>query len=272
MTFHDLTLWLRGPALETALIVLGTLLLSRAVHTAVKRVASRQETLPDLPERMRYRRAVVGAIARTIVGVMWFAALVLIVSRLNLPVATLVAPATVVGAALGFGAQRLVADFLSGFFLIAERQLVYGDVVEIAPPGTNNWMRGTVEEVTLRYTRLRTPTGGVLTLSNADVRQVLNKSRDWSRVDVTVPVPTDADIDQVTEELRESLRDLASEDHWGDVLLGEPAVAGIDNLGLDKVDVRISARTVPRAVDEVAREMRRRAAVVTNGAIGDPDR
>jgi small conductance mechanosensitive channel len=262
---NDIVDWTRGPALEAILIVLGALLLTRAVRASIGHVASRRDSLADLPEQVRYRRSVVMAITRTAIGLLWFAAGLLVIDRMRLPVATLVAPATVVGAALGFGAQRLVSDFLSGFFLIAERQLGYGDVVEICAPGSSTWMKGTVEEVTLRYTRLRTPTGGVLTVSNADVRQVLNRSRDWSRVDITVPVPASSDIDQVAADLRDSLRGLATEERWEAKLLSEPAVAGVESLDLTQVDLRVSARTVPTAVDEVARELRRRAAVVTTG-------
>ena len=265
MITHDISSWLRGPLLEAVLIVLGTILMTRALRAGIGHFAALREALPELPERLRYRRAVINAATRTAIGVFWFIAALLIVSRLRLPVATLVAPATVIGAALGFGAQRLVADFLSGFFLLAERQLAFGDVVEITPPGTSNTMRGTVEDVTLRYTRLRTANGGVLTISNADVRQVLNKSRGWSRVDVTVPIPIDADIERVTLDLTEELRGLAREDRWQEVLLDEPLVAGIETLNLERVDLKVSARAVPGAVDEVARELRRRAAMVTTG-------
>lgn len=247
--------------------MLGTILLARFVRISIGRIAQRQLPSTELPEQLRYRRAVVMAATRTIIGVLWFAAALLVIDRLRLPVATLVAPATVIGAALGFGAQRLVGDFLSGFFIIAERQIGYGDVVEISPPGSTQWMRGTVEEITLRYTRLRTPDGGVLTLSNADVRQVLNRSRGWSRVDVTVPVAPDADLDRVVLDLRESLKELEDDERWNEKLLGEPAVAGIDRLDLERVDLRVSARTTPGSVDEVARELRRRAAVVTRNDV-----
>ena len=268
MTVSDISAWFRGPLLEAVLIVLGALLLSRAANAFASLVSRRRQPVLELPEELRYRRAIERAIARTVIGLMWFVAIVLVVSRLDLPITALVAPATVLGAALGFGAQKLVGDFLSGFFLLAERQLSYGDVVEISPPGTSQWMKGTVEEVTLRYTRLRMTDGGVLTLSNSDVRQVINRSRDWSRVDVTVPVPNDANLEQVTEELRASLCDLTKKKEWKDLLLAEPAVVGVDDLGLDRVDLRISARTVPGAVDKTARELRRRAARVTSGVNG----
>lgn len=243
--------------------MLGTILVARFVRVTIGSIAQRQMPPTELPEQLRYRRAVVMATTRTIIGVLWFGAALLVIDRLRLPVATLVAPATVIGAALGFGAQKLVGDFLSGFFIIAERQIGYGDVVEISPPGTTQWMRGTVEEITLRYTRLRTPDGGVLTLSNSDVRQVLNRSRGWSKVDVTVPVAPDANLEQVVIDLRESLKALQNDEKWNEKLLGEPAVAGIERLDLERVDLRVSARTTPGAVDEVARELRRRAAVVT---------
>lgn len=180
MTTRDISFWLRGSFLEALLVVLATVLLTRGLRAAIAQVIARHAALPELPERLRYRRAFMDAGTRMAVGVLWFVAALLVVIRLRLPIASLVAPATVVGAALGFGAQRLVADFLSGFFLLTERQLAFGDTVEIAPPGTDKWMRGTVEEVTLRYTRLRTPSG-VLTLSNADVRQVLNRSKGLGR-------------------------------------------------------------------------------------------
>ena len=142
MTASDISAWFRGPLLEAVLIVLGALLLSRAANAFASLVSRRRQPVLELPEELRYRRAIERAIARTVIGLMWFVAIVLVVSRLDLPITALVAPATVLGAALGFGAQKLVGDFLSGFFLLAERQLSYGDVVEISPPGTSQWMKG----------------------------------------------------------------------------------------------------------------------------------
>lgn len=114
----------------------------------------------------------------------------LALDRLNVPITTLVAPATLIGAAIGFGAQRLVQDVLSGFFLLSERQFGYGDVVRVAPPGETVGISGAVEELTLRTTKLRTENGDLVIIPNGEVRQVTNRSKDWARIVLDIPLAT----------------------------------------------------------------------------------
>ncbi len=95
-----------------------------------------------------------------------------------IPLSSLVAPAVVIGAAVGFGAQRLVQDFLSGFFIFAERQFGYGDIIRIAPPGAAAGVVATVEKVTLRATKLRTESSELVVVPNGEIRQVTNLSKD----------------------------------------------------------------------------------------------
>ena len=106
------------------------------------------------------------------------------------------------GAALGFGAQRIVQDLLSGFFLITEKQYGFGDLVAADSDGGDD-ARGTVEDVTLRVTKLRTSDGEVFTVPNGQIVKSLNLSKDWARAVVDIPVPTSADINLVNEALRE---------------------------------------------------------------------
>jgi small conductance mechanosensitive channel len=273
MELTDLSHWLRSDGLEIALIVEGALLGTRALRWLVERVAPTRAASPvaELPERLRYRQAVLQALHGAAVGLVWFVAVMLVLMRTNIPVATLVAPATVAGAAVGFGAQRVVADFLNGFFIVAERQYGVGDVVQISPTGATTGVVGTVVEVTLRYTRLRTPNHEVLILPNSEIRQVINRSRGVGRVDVDVPLVPTTDIDRVTEELQVAMHDLAGDEQWSHVLVGQPEVAGIEDLDVEAIRLRVTATTVPGANAPVAREVRRRAALVTGALQGSGD-
>lgn len=269
MELTDISRWLRGSALEAVLLVLGTVLVVRALRAtlgwATPRLPGGPSTL--LPERQRYRKAALQALERTMVGVLWFLTSILVLNRLGVPIATLVAPATVLGAALGFGAQRVVADFLSGFFLITERQFGFGDVVQISPPGTTNGVTGTVEEVSLRFTRLRTPDGETLMLPNSEIRQVVNRSKVVGHVDVDVPVPAEIELDPVLAELERSMRELAEDEHWAERLLDDPVVVGVQKLDIDRIDLRVSAKVEPANRIELTRELRRRAANATTAAV-----
>ena len=121
---------------------------------------------------------------------------VLMLQRLGVPLARLVAPATVAGVALGFGAQRVVQDILAGFFIITEHQYGFGDVVRLSVPGSATGVTGTVEDVTLRITRMRTVNGEVVFTPNGQIMQATNLSRDWARAVIDVPVPATADINR----------------------------------------------------------------------------
>lgn len=270
MTLEDFSYWARGQGLEAALVVLGAILVARAIHSVCNLYARRLQRLPadELLERTRHQRVLVQVVDRAIVAGLAVVAALVVLSKLNVPTTTLIAPATVIGAAIGFGSQRLVADFLSGFFLTTEKQFGFGDVVQISAPGQSDGVAGSVEELTLRYTRLRTQNGEVLTIPNGEVRQVLNKSQGWSRVDINVPVPSGANIEQVTDALRSSVLALGDDDHWKSLLLDAPVVAGIEEFDLDRIDLRVSARTRPLAAGTVARELRRRAAMVVGVAGG----
>jgi small-conductance mechanosensitive channel len=159
-------------------------------------------------------------------------------------VTSLVAPATVAGVAIGFGAQRVVGDLLSGFFLLSEDQYGVGDVVQIAQPnqlvGT-----GTVEAVSLRTTRLHTATGELVIIPNEAILQVVNRSREWSRVIVDVPVELEADIDRAADALRAVGAEMAADEGWTELLLEAPTVTGVESIEVGYANLRIVARTLP---------------------------
>lgn len=268
MDLSDLSFWLRGPALEAVLLVVGAVLLVRSLRALLRRVTPRTD-LGDsiaLPDKDRFRRAAIQAVERAVVGTLWLLTGILVLERLALPIATLVAPATVVGAAIGFGSRQVVADFLSGFFLITERQFGFGDEVRIGPPGTTEGVTATVEEVTLRFTRFRMLDGASLFLPNNEIRQVVNRAKVIDNVEVDVPVPPEVELTNVIDELGRSMAELGADGAWEDRLLDGPVIAGVEDVSLDRIDLRVTAKANPIHRADVARELRRRAALATAAA------
>src|ERR1700754_3155476 len=130
--------------------------------------------------RVHPRPALHSVISSVAIPVLYAVVPVDIAGQLGLPIGSLVAPAAVLGAALGFGAQRIVQDLLSGFFIITEKQYGFGDLVALTVTGGGD-AQGTVEDVTLRVTKLRTSDGEVFTVPNGQILKSLNLSKDWAR-------------------------------------------------------------------------------------------
>ena len=209
-SLDDFGRWVRGNGLEIVLLVLGAVLLARAVTWFAARLTSRIDAADEQSdavvrsEAAKHRHSLTQVITWGIVVLIYSVTAVLVIDRLGVPLASLVAPATVAGVALGFGAQRIVQDILAGFFIITERQYGYGDLIRIAALGSTQGVTGTVEDVTLRTTRMRTVDGEVVFIPNGQINQVTNLSRDWARAIVDVPLPATADIEQVNELLQGS--------------------------------------------------------------------
>jgi moderate conductance mechanosensitive channel len=193
-----------------------------------------------------------------------------ITNQLGMPVGSLVAPAAVLGAALGFGAQRIVQDLLSGFFLITEKQYGFGDLVELTVSSGGTAL-GTVEDVTLRVTKLRTSDGEMFTVPNGQIVKSLNLSKDWARAVIDIPVPTSADLNKVNDVLRNVSDSAMKDDALPDLLLDEPQLMGVESIQVDTINLRMVARTLPGKQFEVGRRLRalvvsglRRAGIATS--------
>jgi moderate conductance mechanosensitive channel len=265
-SLNGLSSWARGSGLEIALLVTGTILLTRLATWAGARITDRidanareTDTLVR-SEASKHRHALAQVITWTTLGVIYCAAGVLIATRLGIPVTSLAAPAAVVAVALGLGAQRIVQDILAGFFIITERQYGFGDLISVSVPGLQNPAIGTVEGVTLRVTTVRTATGEVVITPNGQIGQVTNLSRDWARSVVDVPVPTAADVNRVSDLLRLIGDEAYKEPAVRRLLLDPPAVMGVQGIDLDQFQVRLVARTLPGKQFEVGRMLRARIA------------
>jgi small-conductance mechanosensitive channel len=256
--------WLAGRGLEIVLIVLGSILVARFITWVGKRITDRidaRSTGGDVlvrSEAAKHRHSLTQVITWALIVLVYAVTVFYVLDRLGVPVTGLVAPATVLGVGLGFGAQRIVGDVLAGFFLIAERQYGFGDVVSIAVVGGGDPASGTVEDVTLRVTRLRSADGEVVTVPNGQIVKVVNLSRDWARAVVDVPVPTTADVNRVNEVLREVNRQAFADEDLRRLLLDEPSVMGVESIDLEQVNVRVVARTLPGRQFEVGRDLRAR--------------
>ena len=243
--------WLGSNGLEIVLIVVGAILLTRFTtwfKTVITERIDENDAESDAlvrSESAKHRHALAQVLSWTALVIVYCASGVQIATRLGILTSSLVAPAAVVGVALGFGAQRLVQDLLAGFFIIAERQYGFGDLISIAGPGVPQGVIGTVEDVTLRVTKVRTANGEVIFTPNGQIAQVTNLSRDWARVVVDVPVPLTVDIGHVSEILRGVGRAAYADEELRPQLLDAPAVMGVQSIEVDQVRVRIVARTLP---------------------------
>jgi len=247
----DVRLWLSGSGLEILLILLGAMLLTRFaawLKTMITQRIDTNDAESDVlvrSEAAKHRHSLAQVLTWTVLVIVYCISGVQIAARLGVPTSSLVAPAAVVGVALGFGAQRLVQDLLAGFFIIAERQYGFGDLISMAGPWVPEGVIGTVEDVTLRVTKIRTANGEVIFTPNGQITQLTNLSRDWARVVVDVPVPVSVDIGHVGEILRQVGREAFADDELHPQLLDAPAVMGVQSIEVDQVHVRIVARTLP---------------------------
>jgi small-conductance mechanosensitive channel len=261
--------WLIGKPLTIAWIVLlafvGRWLLNRVIGRVVHRAQS--GVLPSQlargpfaePEnetarlRRAQRAATIGTLLRSIVsGVIVAIVVMMVLSEVGVDIAPLIASAGILGVALGFGAQSLVKDFLSGIFMIFEDQYGVGDIVNLGEAS------GTVEAVSLRVTRLRDVDGTVWYVRNGEILRVGNQSQNWARSVLDIAVGYKEDVTRVRRILKEVAHDLWEDKEYRDLIIEEPEVWGVQSLGPDSVVVRVTLKTMPQQQWNVSREMRER--------------
>ena len=257
----DLRNWLLTSGLHIVLLLIGAVLAARCVNWAAQKVTERLDegfTESDAlvrSEASKHRQTVASLISWVSVVLIAIVVAVQLADILNFSVRGFVAPATVVGAALGFGAQQLVKDLLSGFFIILEKQYGFGDLVRLTIVSTTE-ASGTVENVTLRVTRLRSSTGELLTIPNGQIVQSVNLSKDWARAVVDIPVPAGADLSMITDVLRETCEHALDDKVLRELLQDAPTVMGVERIEVNAVTLRLVARTQPGKQFEAGRRLR----------------
>jgi small conductance mechanosensitive channel len=213
-----------------------------------------------MPQARRTQRAeTIGAVVRSVVAItIWSIAVLTVLEILGVNLGPLIAGAGIVGVALGFGAQSLVKDFLSGMFMLMEDQYGVGDVIDVGVPagGGGATVTGTVEGVSLRTTRLRDVDGVVWHVPNGSIPRVGNKSQQWSRAVVDVPVTFQTDAGAATDVIRAVTDQVWHDPAFASTILAEPSVLGVESLAPGRVVIRVVARTRPQEQWRVERELR----------------
>lgn len=257
---HTAQIYLGAP-FRVLVIVLIALILTRFVGRVAKRlvhgmrlVSPLVQSTPRGAARVHTLGGAFGSVFRTVV---WLIAFLEILGEFSINLAPFVATATVIGAAVGFGAQSLVKDFLSGILILAEDQYGVGDHIGI---GTgSNLTEGVVESVNLRVTRLRGADGGILYVPNGDIRTLSNDTETDSQALVDVLVPHGTDLEATAAAAQEAARSMAIDPEWSNEVVGEPYYAGVqDATDADGFVLRIITLTRPGQHLRLAREMRMR--------------
>ncbi|MCL2453733.1 MAG: mechanosensitive ion channel family protein [Micrococcales bacterium] len=258
--------WFLGMPLRITAYVVGGLLVLAVLRALISWVTHRLSREPGpgsdlaavlakvnplVAARRAQRARTVGSVLRsgasllvtTIVGL-------LVLDALDINLAPFIASAGIVGVALGFGAQSLVKDFLTGLFMLIEDQYGVGDVVDVGPTS------GTVEAVGLRVTKVRDLDGTLWFVPNGSIVRVANKTQQWATATLDVEVDYFADLDHVRTLLAEAAAEVVTDPEIADDVRGEPTVTGLENLTALAITLRIQVRTSPARQWEVARRLR----------------
>ncbi len=233
-----------------------------------ERAAARARRLAEQRERGKQRAQALGTLLRSLVSVVvWGATALIVLGEFGVNLGPLLAGAGIAGIALGFGAQTLVRDFLSGMFMLAEDQYGVGDVIDVGDAS------GVVEEVRLRTTRLRDLNGNVWFFPNGEIRRVANKSQHWSRAVLDIAVAYEADLDLATRVIKEAVDSVWRGAAAAATVLEEPQILGVEDLGDSAVTIRLVLKVEPGEQWAVARLARRRIKdALDTAGIGTPQR
>src|SRR6185436_5990288 len=203
------------------------------------------EDLPRIDTVTRVLRYFAGVLVVLVAGM-------LVLGELGISVAPILATAGVAGVAIGFGAQNLVKDYFSGFFMLLEDQIREGDVVEIVGKS------GEVEEVTLRYVRLRDAEGIVYFVPNGEVKMVINKTRQFAYAVIDAAIAGHHDVEPALAALREVGEALRKDAKFGSSILEDVEIWGVERWELWGLQLRGRVKVLPRERDNVRREFLKR--------------
>lgn len=254
--------WLITRGLRVVLLLIGAVLTARFINWVAQRITLRfdagfaESDALVRSEASKHGQAVAAVISWVSIVMLAILVVVKVAEILQFSLGGLIAPAAVLGAALGFGAQQLVKDLLAGFFIIVEKQYGFGDLVELTIVGSATDAVGTVENVTLRVTKLRSAEGEVYTVPNGQIVKAVNLSKDWARAVIDIPISSSADLSVVNDVLRKECEHARDDELLRDLLLDAPKLMGVESIELDTVTLRLVARTLPGKQFEAGRELR----------------
>lgn len=245
--------WTVASGARLAGILVVSFLLVRVVRSLGRRMvqesASPTRAAQMREQQMRTLASILSSVGTAVITVV---AVLTALPEFGVSVTPIAALAGLASLALGFGAQNLVRDWISGVLIIVEDQFVIGDTVRIGES------TGRVENLTLRRTVLRDPQGALVHISNGEIRQAANLSRDWSQLFLDVTLPPEEPVDRALGALERVAAEFRADAAWSPALVDGPRVLGVEALTLSGTSLRLQVRTAPARQNDVARELRRR--------------
>jgi small-conductance mechanosensitive channel len=202
--------------------------------------------------REQHTRELVGAVSSVASKIVWVLALLMVAQEFGINVTPVVLVIGLACLAVGLGAQNVVRDVISGFYIVLEDQFAMGDVIQVAETV------GRVEHLTLRRTVVRDGRGALVTLSNGDIRSVGNLSRDWSQAFVDVALSPQFPQERALQALDAAAAELRNDPAWSQALVDGPRILGLQSYDQSTSMVRLQVRTAPARHEDVSRELRRR--------------
>jgi len=242
-----------GTGLDLVAILLVALLVNRFLRVMTKLMI---KTAASQSRAAQVREQQTRTLAEVLYGsgskVVWVVALLTALAQLHINVAPALTLAGLASVAVGFGAQTLVRDVITGFYIVLEDQYVIGDTIQVGDT------TGRVEYLTLRRTVLRDARGALVTIANGEIRTVSNLSRDWSQAFVDISIAPEISLEKTMQALESAAAEMRGDASWSQALVDGPRILGVQAFDRSASTVRLQVRTAPTRQDEVSRELRRR--------------
>jgi small conductance mechanosensitive channel len=247
-------------ALPYALKLIGIFVIALVLNRLLRAVTNlviKQASAPGRPAQLREQqtRTLAGVLYGAGSKIVWVVALLTAVREFHIDITPALTLAGLASLAVGFGAQTLVRDVITGIYIVLEDQYIVGDTIQFAD------YIGRVEHLTLRRTVIRDARGALVTIGNGEIRTVSNLSRDWSQAFVDVSLAPESPIEKTMQALESAAAALRGDPAWSQTLVDGPRILGVQSFDRSSSTVRLQVRTAPTRQDEVARELRRRIQV-----------
>lgn len=234
-------------------ILAAALILNRLLRVVTNLVIKRASSQTrEAQMREQQTRTLAGLLFSAGTKIVWAIALLTALPEFGINVTPLATLAGFASLAIGFGAQNLVRDIITGFYIIFEDQYMVGDMIQFGET------TGRVDHITLRRTVVRDARGALVTIANGEIRSVSNLSRDWTQAFIDVPLAPDAPLDKTMKALEAAASEMRADATWSKVLVDGPRVLGVQGFDRNAATLRLQVRTLPNHGDEVSRELRRR--------------
>lgn len=248
--------WVISDGVKILVIILVAIIANKIIKKVIEKVVRKMvvsvpgENGPDAEKRRE--DTIIAIFYGTVRVVIWIVVLIMILDSVGVAIAPILAAAGVIGLAVGFGAQYLIRDIITGLFIIIENQYRVGDIIEVS--GKN----GVVERLTLRATTIRDLNGALHHVPNGEVTYASNFSKDFSRININLGVSYESDIDKVEKVVNEVGVSMIEDANWKNKILSAPKFMRIDSFDDSQVTIKVLGDVIPLSQWEVAGEFRRR--------------